>query len=65
VGIDEFAMLVDGADAVGVAIGTEAGLALVGDSGFAEGADVRLDRLGIDVGKERVGIGANLHVSYA
>ncbi len=30
--------------------------------GFAEGADVGLDGLGIDAGKERIGVAANLHV---
>ncbi len=63
--VDEVAVLVGGADAVGVAVGAEAGLAVVGDDRFAEGADVRLDGLGIDAGKERIGIGANLDVSDA
>jgi hypothetical protein len=64
--IDEVAVLVGGADAVGVAVGAQAGLAAVGDSDrFAEGADVRLDGLGIDAGKERVGVGADLHVGHA
>ncbi len=60
--IDEVAVLIGGADAVCVAVGAEAGLAAVGGSGFAEGADVRLDGLGIDAGKERVGVGADLYV---
>jgi hypothetical protein len=54
--VDEVAVLVGCADAVGVAVGAEAGLAAVGDGGFAEGADVRLDGLGVDAGKERVGL---------
>ena len=58
--VDEVAVLVGGADAVGVAVGAEAGVAVVGDGGFAEGADVRLDGLGIDAGKERIGIGADV-----
>ena len=40
VGIDEVAILICRPDAVGVAVGAEAGLAVVGDGGFAEGADV-------------------------
>ena len=63
--VDEVAMLVGRADAVGVAVGAEAGLAAVGYCGFAEGANVGLDGLGIDAGKERVGFGADLHVSHA
>jgi hypothetical protein len=55
--VDEVAVLVGCADAVGVAVGAEAGLAAVGHDRFAEGADVRLDGLGIDAGKERVGVG--------
>ncbi len=60
--VDEVAVLVGRADAVGVAVGAEAGLAAVGDGGFAQGANVRLDGLGVDAGKERIGIGADLHV---
>ena len=63
--IDEVAVLVGGADAVGVAVGAQAGLAAVGHDRLAQRADVRLDRLGIDAGKQRVGIAANLHVSHA
>jgi hypothetical protein len=61
--IDEVAVLVGGADAVGVAVGAQAGLAAVGHHRLAQGADVRLDGLGIDAGKERVGVAANLHVA--
>ena len=60
--IDEVAVLVGGADAVGIAVGAEAGVAAVGDDCLAQGADMRLDRLGIDAGKERVDIAADLHV---
>ena len=63
--VDEVAVLVGCADAVGVAVGAEAGLAVVGDRGFAEGADVGLDGLGIDAGKERVGFGADGDVGHA
>ncbi len=38
--VDEVAVLVGGADAVGVAVGAEAGVAVVGDGRFAERADV-------------------------
>src|SRR6185437_7692928 len=57
--VDEVAELVSSADAVGVSIGAEAGVALVGDDSIAQGANVRLDRLGIDAGKERVRVGAD------
>jgi hypothetical protein len=60
--IDKFAVLVGGADAVRVAVGAEASVALVGDDRFAEGADVRLDGFGIDAGKQRIDVAANLHV---
>src|ERR1019366_8207436 len=46
VGIDEFSVLVGGADAGGV----------------AQGANVRLDRFRIDAGKKRIDVAANLHV---
>ena len=52
--IDEVAMLVRRADAVGIAVGAEAGVAFVGDHRLAQRADVRLDRLGIDAGKQRI-----------
>ncbi len=60
--VDEVAVLVGGADAVGVAVGAEAGVALVGDDCLAKRANMRLDGLGIDAGKERVDVAANLHV---
>src|SRR6185312_994337 len=65
VGVDKVAVLVSGADAVGVSIGTEAGVALVGDDSVAQGTDVRLDRLRIDAGKERVTVGADGEVGDA
>jgi hypothetical protein len=55
-------VLVGGTHAVGVAVGAETGLAVVGDHGFLKGANVWLDGLGVDAPKERIGIGANLHV---
>ncbi len=58
--IDEVAVLVRGADAVGVAISAEAGVAFVRDAGIAERADVGLDGLRVDAGKERIDIAANL-----
>ena len=61
-GVDEVAVLVGGADAVGIAVGAEAGMAAVGDDRLAESADVRLDGLGIDAGKQRVDVAADLHV---
>src|SRR6266700_268120 len=55
-------MLVDGADAVGVAVGAEAGVAVVGDHDLLEGPDVRLDRLGIDAREQGVDVAADLDV---
>jgi hypothetical protein len=49
--VDEVAVLVGGADAVGVAVGAEAGLAAVGHDCLTQCADVRLDGLRIDSGK--------------
>ena len=63
--VDEVAVLVGSADAVGVAVGAEAGMAMVLDGCFAEGADVGLDGFGIDAGKERIGCGADGHVGHA
>ena len=65
VGVDEVTKLVCRPDAVGVAVRAESGLAAVGNRGFAEGANVRLDGFGIDSGKERIGVGANLDVGHA
>ena len=58
--VDEVAVLVGGADAVGVAVGAEAGVASVGDDCFAERADVGFDGLGVDAGKEGVDGAADL-----
>ena len=63
--IDEVAILICRPDAVGVAVGAQAGLAAVGHHRLAQGADVWLDGLGIDAGKERVGVPVNLHVGHA
>ena len=52
--VDEVAIFIGRADAVGVAVGAEAGVAFVLDDRLAEGADVRLDGLGVDAGKERI-----------
>jgi len=63
--IDKLSVLVGGADAVRVAVGAEAGVAAVGDNRLAEGADMRLDGLGVNARKEWVDVAANLHVSHA
>ena len=60
--VDEVAVLVRGANAVGIAVGAEAGMAAVGDNRFAQCADMRLDGLGIDAGKERIDVAADLHM---
>ena len=60
--IDEVAVLVGRADAIGVPVGAEAGVALIRDDCFAKGANMWLDRLGIDAGKQRIDVTANLHV---
>ncbi len=63
--IDELAVLICGANAVRIAVGAKAAVAAVGHYRLAQGADVRLDGLGVDAGEERVDVAANLHVGYA
>ncbi len=58
--IDEIAVFVGGPNAVRVAIGDQAGIAFLRDDHVLAGADVGLDGLGIDAGKQRIGVGANL-----
>ena len=60
--IDEVAVLVSGADAVRIAVGAKAGVAMVLDRRFAERANMRLDRLGVDLREKWVDVAANLHV---
>jgi hypothetical protein len=60
--IDEIAVLIDGADAISVTIGREAGGAFVLDDGVLKGADMRLDRLGIDAGKKWIVLKTDLDV---
>src|SRR6202035_4414012 len=60
--VDKVAILVGGADAVGVAVGAKAGVAVVGNHRLAQRANVRLDGLGVDAGEERIDVAADLHV---
>ena len=60
--IDEIAVLVGGSNAVRIAIGDQAGVAFLRDDHVLAGADVGLDGLRIDAGKQRIGVGANLDV---
>ncbi len=62
--IDEVPVLVGRADAVRVAVRAQASLAAVGDHRLAQGANVRLDGLGVNAGKERIHVAANLHVRH-
>ena len=52
--IDEAAIFSDGANAVGIAIGREAGIALFADDRLLQFGNVRLNRLGIDAREKRV-----------
>ncbi len=58
--VDDVAVLVDGADAVGVAIGDEAGVAVLGDDAALGLGDVGEDGLGVDAGKGGVDLGPHL-----
>ncbi len=60
--VDEAAVLSDGADAVGVAVGGKAGVTLLLDHRFLQRGDVRQNGLGIDAGEERIVLLANGHV---
>src|SRR3984957_5301496 len=58
--IDERAIAIDCADAVGVAVEAKTRVVFSFDHGLAERGDVRLDGFGIHAAEERVAIGANL-----
>ncbi len=60
VGVDHVAVLVHGTDAVGVAVGNQAGIAVLRDDFNLGHRNVRQDRLGIDAGERRVAVRANL-----
>src|ERR1035437_3706002 len=62
--IDEVALIVGGADAVRVAVRAEPCVAAVGHHRLPQGANVGLDRFGVNAGKKRVGIATNLHVGH-
>ena len=64
-GVHHVAVLVDGADAVGVAVGDEAGIAMLGDDATLGLGDVREDGFGIDPGKGGVDLVAHDHVRDA
>ena len=49
--IDETAVFGHGADAVGIAVGGEAGMAFLFHHGFLQQRNVRQNRLGIDAGE--------------
>ncbi len=60
VGVDYVAVLIHRADAVRVAVGDEARVALLGDNGFLGSLDVGQDGLWVDAREERVEFAANL-----
>src|SRR5206468_8338927 len=64
VGIHEVAVLVDRSDAVGVAVGAEASVAMVLHHRVFKGLDVRFNWLGVDSRKERVDVAADLDVIH-
>ena len=57
--IDERAVAIDGADAVAVAVGAEAGVVFSGAHGLAQRVDVRLDGFGMDAAEARIARAAN------
>jgi hypothetical protein len=62
IGVDEAALLIHRADAVRVAVGGKAGLAVVLQDRDLERPDVRRNRLRLNAGKERIQLGADLDV---
>ncbi len=65
VGVDDVAVLVHGTDAVGVAVGNQAGVAVLRDDFNLRHRNVRQDGLGIDAGERRVAVRANLDGGHA
>src|SRR5262249_19834946 len=65
VGVDKAAVLRRGPDAVRIAIGDEAGMALFLNYHFLQSADVRLNRLRINSRKQRVHLAPDLHMGDA
>ena len=59
--IDHIAMLIDRADAVGIAIRNQPRIALLRDNRLLRRLDMRQNRLGIDPRKRRIDLAANLH----
>ena len=62
VSVHQVAVFIHGADAVGVAIGGQAGGAVVGHHGLLQVAQVRQNRLRIDARKERIDFAVNFEV---
>ena len=60
--VNKAAVLGDGADAVGVAIGDEARVTLFAHHHLLRLGHVRLDRFRVDAREQRVNVGANLYV---
>src|SRR5581483_907374 len=58
--IDEAAVFGHCTDAIGVTVGRQSSLATLTQHGFLQHGDVRLNGLGIDTGKQRVQLAANL-----
>src|SRR5437868_209606 len=61
-GVHKAAIFGDGTDAISVAVSDEAAVALFAHNHLLCSFDVRLDRLGIDSGKERVYVGSDFNV---
>ncbi len=64
-GVDERAVAVDGADAVAVAIGAQAGVVFSGKHGLPQRFDMRLDRLRMHAAETRIARAANFITSDA
>ena len=60
--IHEAAVFGHCAQAVGIAVGGQSGLAVLAHHCFLQHRDVRRDRLGVDAGKQRVHLAANFEV---
>src|SRR6185437_5507656 len=63
--VHKAAVLCSGADAIGIAISCETGVTFFLYHGFLQHADVRLNGLGINSGKQRVDLASDLDVRYA
>ncbi len=60
--VHEAAVFRNSAEAVGIAVGGQSGLAFLADYRLLQEFDVRKDRLGVDAGEQRIQLAANFYV---